>query len=152
METPADILVWTTAAALLAAAVLTLARILPAQNIAMILGSLAAYEAALETVQAGPHSLWRGLLLWPATIVLARAGCRWILRSWRRDWNYGLLLIVMAGATAALVEFAVTPSGSRWAFAAKLAAIRFASTALCLFVLSPWFISKLPHEPRHHAR
>lgn len=121
---------------------LVLARTLPMQNVALIFSSLMAWEWALETVWIKSNSPWGALLFWPATIVLARLGCRWILRR-KRDWNYGTWLIVTASALTSLVQFA---------FAPKLAAIRFVSTALCLFILSPWFISKFPQQPQNHAQ
>jgi hypothetical protein len=141
-----------TVAGLVVAAALALARTLPAQNVAMILGSLAAVEWALETIWAGPNSLWLGLLFWPATIVLARAGCRWFLRRWRQDWNYGIWLVLLVGAAAALVQFATAFSGFTRVAAAKLAVIRLASTAVCLLSLSPWFISKFPQQPHNHTQ
>jgi len=138
-------------AGLLVAAALVLARALPPQNVALILGSLIAGEMALETLWTGPASLWRGSLFWPAIIVLARVGGRWILRRRREDWNYGVWLIVLASAVAALVQFAIALSGATWSAALKLSVVRFGAAALCLFWLAPWFISKLPQQPQDHA-
>jgi hypothetical protein len=140
------------AAGLLAAAALALARALPAQNVALIMGGLIVWEVALETVWNGRCLLRSGLLYWPAITVLARVGCRWILRRRRQDWNYGIWLIFMASMTVALAQLAIALAGSTWAIAAKLAAIRFASTAACLVFLSPWFISKFPQQPKKHAQ
>jgi hypothetical protein len=132
-------------------AITVLARALPTQNVAMILGSLIACEMALEAVWKAPDSLWRGWLFWPAMLVLARVGARWILRRRRRDWNYGVWLIVIASVVAAAVQFAMALSGSKWSVALKLSAVRFVASAFCLFWLSPWFISKLPQQPEDHA-
>jgi hypothetical protein len=140
-----------TVAVLLVAAAVVLARALPAQNVALILGSLIACEVALESVWIGPDSLWRGWFFWPAIVVLARVGGRWILRRRRPDWNYGVWLIVLASAVAALVQFAIALSGAKWSVALKLSAVRFGASALCLFWLSPWFISKLPQQPQDQA-
>lgn len=119
-------------------------RALPAQNVAMILASLAAFEAVLESVLNSHFALgWTGLLFWPATIVLARIGCRWILRRWKQDWNYGIWLVVIASVTVALVQFEMACIGLPWTVAIKLSSIRLIATAFCLVSLSPWFISKL---------
>jgi hypothetical protein len=117
-----------------------LAQALPAQNAALILGVLIGCEYVLETIWNG--RVWAGtdLTFWPATVVLTRVACRWILRHWRQDWNYGIWLIVMASTVVALSQFIIALDSS-------LAAIRFAATAFCLFFLSPWFISKLPQQP-----
>ena len=138
-------------AGLLLAAALGLARALPAQNVALILGSLIACEMALEAGWIRPYSLLPGLLFWPAVTILARMGGRWLLRRRRQDWNYGVWLIVLASAVAALVQFAIALAGAKWSVALKLSAVRFAAAALCLFWLSPWFISKLPQQPQDHA-
>jgi hypothetical protein len=138
-------------AVLLALAALVLARTLPAQNVALILGSLIAFEIALESVWNGPASLWAGWFFWPAIIVLARVGGRWLLRRRRQDWNYGVWLIVLASAVAALAQFAIALSDVKWPVALKLSAVRFGAAAFCLFWLSPWFISKLPQQPQDHA-
>jgi hypothetical protein len=135
----------------LLAAALALARALPAQNVALILGSLIAWEMALEAFWPGPGSLWHGWVFWPAMVVLARVGCRWILRRWRQDWNYGVWLIVLAGAVAALAQFILALSDTAWIGVAKVSAIRFVSTAFCLFWLSPFFISKFPQQPQKRA-
>src|SRR5580704_13857364 len=135
------------AAVLLVAAAWVLARELPAQNIALIVGCLVASEIALHTFWGGSGLLWRDVLdvlFWPAMVLWARIGCRWFLRRWRQNWNYGVSLIVLAGAAAALVQFAVVLSAAEWNVALKLSVIRFAAAAFCLFWLSPWFISKLP--------
>jgi hypothetical protein len=131
---------------------LVLARTLPLQNVALIFSSLIACEWALETVWIKSNLPWGGLLIWPATIVLVRVGCRWILRRWRQDWNYGLWLIFLVSAAVALAQFTFARVGSPRAFAARMAAVRFAATAVCLFFLSPWFISKFPQQPHNHAQ
>jgi hypothetical protein len=129
-----------------------LARALPAQNVALILGVLIGCEFALEIVWQGRILAGGDLAFWPAMVVLARVACRWILRHWRRDWKYGSWLIAMASMTVALLQFVLAPAGSPWALAAKLASLRLAATAFCLFFLSPWFISKLPQQPHDHAQ
>jgi hypothetical protein len=145
-------LVSITAAVLLVAAARVLARALPLQNVALIIGSLIASELALHAVWAGPGLFWRDLLFWPAMVLWARVGGRWLLRRRRQDWNYGVWLIVLASATAALAQFAIALSGATWSAAVKLSAIRFAAAAFCLFWLSPWFISKLPQQPQERAQ
>jgi len=137
---------------LLVAAARLLARALPAQNVALILGSLIVSELALHAVWTGPGLLWRDLLFWPAMVIWARVGGRWLLRRRRQDWNYGVWLIVLASATAALAQFALALSGATWSEAVRLSAIRFAVAAFCLFWLSPWFISKLPQQPQERAQ
>jgi hypothetical protein len=139
------------AAGLFAAAALLLTRALPAQNVALILGSLIACEILLEALWGASDSLWRGWLCWPAVLALTRIGWRRILRRWRHEWNYGVWLIILASATTALLQFAVTLSDAKWSVALKLSAVRFAAAAICLFWLSPWFISKLPQQPQDHA-
>jgi hypothetical protein len=138
---------------LVTAAALVLARGLPTQNVALILGSLIAFEVMLEGAWAGLDSAWRGWFFWPAFIVLARAGVRWVLRRWRRDWNYGVWLIVLASAVVALAQWTVALlfSDAKWPVAFKLSAVRFGASAFCLFWLAPWFISKLPQQPQDHA-
>ncbi len=136
---------------LLLAATLALARPLPAQNVAFILVSLVACEIVLEAVLPGFSSQWRGWLFWPSVIVWSRVGGRWFLRLRRKDWNYGLWLILLAGAVAALVQFSLARRIGNLSIALKLSAIRFAASAFCLFCLSPWFISKLPQQPQDHA-
>jgi len=131
------------AALLLAWAAWLLARALPVQNIALILGALLVCEFALESIYNGGVLLGISLLFWPATIILARIGVRWILRRWRQGWNYGVWLILLASATAAGLQCVV---------AVKLWPIRFATTVFCLFFLSPWFISKFPQQPHDHAQ
>ncbi len=143
-----NVLVSIAVAVLLASAALLLARALPAQNIVLILGSLIAWEVALEAVSPGTGSPWRGWLFWPAVVVLARVGGRSILRRRRQDWNYGVWLIVLAGAVVALIQFAFALFGAPWTVAAKLAGVRFASTAFCLFWLTPWLIAKFIPPPR----
>jgi hypothetical protein len=140
-----------TVAGLMAAAALMLARTLPAQNVAVILGGLIACEIALEALWIASDSPWRASLFWPAVIVLARMGGRWILRRRRADWNYGVWLILLASGVAALVELAIALYGAKWPAALKLSAGRFGAAAFCLFWLSPWFISKLPQQPQDHA-
>jgi hypothetical protein len=105
----------------------------------------------LEAVLPGSSSQWRGWFFWPAIIVLSRVGGRWFLRLRRKDWKYGLWLILLASVVAALVEFALTLRGVNLSVALKLSAIRFGASAFCLFWLSPWFISKLPQQPQDHA-
>jgi hypothetical protein len=134
---------------LFVAAALELRRSLPAQNIAMILVVLMAGEAAAEAVWTGRAPSWRACLFWPAAIVLARAAGRWGLR--RRRTNYGLRLVFVGGAAAALAQLALALPGASWAAALKLAAARFGLTAVCLFWLAPWFISKFPRQPKDHA-
>ena len=140
------------AAVLLAMAARVLARVLPAQNVALIIGCLIASELALHVLwtDAGLHLA--NLFFWPAAVIWARIGSRWFLRRGRRDWNYGLWLIVLASAVVALMQFAVTIPGASLTSAARLSAIRFAVTAFCLFWLSPWFISKLPQQPQQRAQ
>src|SRR5580692_6430751 len=106
-----------TVAVLIAAAALVLARILPVQNVALILGCLIACEIVLEALWITADSLWRASLFWPAVIVLARTGGRWLLRRRREDWNYGVWLILLASAVAALLQFAVALSGAKWSVA-----------------------------------
>jgi hypothetical protein len=126
-----------------------LARTLPLQNVALILGVMIGCEFALENI-------WKGggmpLLFWPAVTVLGRVGWRRMLRHRRQEWNYGIWLALLASTTVALLQFVIALAGSPWAFAAKLAAIRFAMSGVCLFFLSPWFISKLPQQPHDHAQ
>jgi hypothetical protein len=138
-------------AGLFVAAALVLARALPVQNVALILCSLIACEVVLATVWKASDSLWRGWLFWPAFLVLARAGGRWILRRRHADWNYGVWLVVLASAVTALAQFAISLSGAKWSVALKLSAVRFGAAAFCLFWLSPWFISKFPKQPQDHA-
>jgi hypothetical protein len=147
-----DVLITMAAAALLVAAARVLARALPAQNVALIVGSLIASELALQAVCVGAVWIWPELLFWPALIIWARIGIRWFLRRQRQDWNYGFWLIAMAGAVMALVQFAMAFSGANRGAAVKLSGIRFAATAFCLFWLSPWFISKLPQQPQQRAQ
>ena len=131
------------AALLLVWSVWLLARALPVQNIALIVGALMACEFALESIYNGGSLLGISLLFWPATIILARIGVRWILRRWRQDWNYGVWLILLASTIVAGLQLVV---------AVKLSAIRFGVTAFCLFFLSPWFISKFPQQPQDHTQ
>jgi hypothetical protein len=128
-----------------------LSRTLPTQNVALILVSLVACEFLVEAVVPGFSSSWRGFFFWPAILVLARAGGRWFLRLRRKNWNYGVWLIVLASAVAALAQFCIAFPGANWSAALKLSAIRFGVSAFCLFWLSPWFISKLPQQPQDQA-
>ena len=146
-----DKLVSIAAAVLLLAAAWVLARALPAQNIALIVGGLIALEIVLHAFWGGPGLLWRDLLFWPAMVLWARVGVRWFLRRRRQDWDYGAWLIVLASAAVAFVQFAIAFSGADWSVAVKLCAVRFAAAAFCLFWLSPWFISKLPQQPQDHT-
>lgn len=139
-------------AVLLVAAARVLARTLPAQNLALIIGGLIASELAFHALWADPGLLWADLLFWPAMVLWARIGSRWFLRRSRRSWNYGVWLIVLASTAATLIQFAITLPGASLGAAAKLAAIRFAVTAICLFWLSPWFISKFPQQPQERAQ
>jgi hypothetical protein len=136
---------------LLLAAALALARTLPAQNVAFILVSLVACEIVLQAVLRGFSSQWQGWLFWPAILVLSRVGARWFLRLRRKDWNYGLWLILLAGAVAASVQFALALRIGNMSVALKLSAIRLGASAFCLFWVTPWFISKLPQQPQDHA-
>jgi hypothetical protein len=138
-------------AGLFAAAALLLTRTLPPQNVALILGGLIACEILLEALWIASDALWRGWLFWPSFLVLTRMGWRWILRRWNANWHYGICLIVLASATAALLQFAIALPAAEWSVAPKLSAVRFAAAAVCLFWLSPWFISKLPQQPQDHA-
>jgi hypothetical protein len=138
-------------ASLFTAAALVLARALPVQNVALIFCSLIVCEVLLAAVWKASDALWRGWFFWPAFLVLARTAWRWILRRWRAEWNYGVWLIVLASAAAALLQFAIALSGAKWSVALKLSGVRFAAAAFCLFWLSPWFISKLPQQPQDHA-
>jgi hypothetical protein len=147
-----NMLVLMVAVVLLAVAAALLARTLPAQNIAFILVSLIACEMALEAFSADLALSWRGWIFWPAVVVLARVAFRWILRRWRQDWNYGAWLILLASAALALAQFALTLFDAGLSSALRGAALRFGSTALCLFVLTPWFISKLPQQPQERAQ
>jgi hypothetical protein len=135
------------AAVLLVFSALVLSRALPAQNVALILGLLAACELALETVWNGTLSFGGGLAFWPAMVVLARMGARRMLRRRRQDWNYGVWLIFLASAAVALVQLAVLAMNAPGDAPLKFSVIRFAATAFCLFILSPWFILKLPQQP-----
>jgi hypothetical protein len=136
----------------LALAVLVLARSLPAQNIAFILGCLIAWEIALQTVWGELASLRPGWLFWPMLVVWARIVVRWILRLRRKNWNYGFLLILLAGAGTAALQFACAAVSATRSVALEVAAIRLGSTVVCLLFLTPWFISKLPQQPHHHAQ
>jgi len=146
------VLVSMSAAVLLVTATRLLVRALPAQNIALIVGGLIASEIVLHAFWAGHELLWRDLFFWPAVILWARVGVRWFLRRRRRDWNYGIWLIILASASVALLQFAIAFSGANLSVALKLSAIRFAAAAFCLFWLSPWFISKLPQQPQERAQ
>ena len=137
---------------LLALSAWLLARALPAQNIALIIAVLILCEGALETILHGGSRPRNGVLFWPAIIILTRVGARWVLRLWRKDWKYGFWLILLTGVAMTLAQFAIALAGSTWAVAAKLAAIRFGVTAVCLFFLSPWFISKFPQQPQDHTQ
>jgi hypothetical protein len=137
--------------ALLVAAAQILSRSLPAQNIALIVGSLVAAEFVFSTIGFGSGALWRNLLFWPAVILWTRIVTRWFLRRWRKDWNYGIWLIILASAGVALAQLALTFFALGWSTAIKQSSARFAEAGLCLFCLSPWFISKLPQEPHKHA-
>jgi hypothetical protein len=139
-------------ALLLALAALTLARTLPAQNIAFIVAILIASELALETIWNRSFAWTSAWCFWPAIIILARVWGRWILRCLRKDWNYGIWLIFLVGIVTALLQFATTWAGANWSLAIKLCALRFAATAFCLFWLSPWFISKFPQQPQERAQ
>jgi len=145
-------LITITAAVPLVTAGWILTRSLPAQNVVLIVGSLMAAECLLQIVRAHPDAHWPGLLFWPAMVLWARLGTRWLLRSWRKDWNYGIWLIVLAGSATALLQFAIAMSGVRWNVAAQQAGVRFAEAAVSLFLLSPWFISKLPQQPQERAQ
>jgi hypothetical protein len=147
-----DILVSMATVVMLVAAAWFLARALPPQNVALIVGSLIAAELALQDSWAGPGLLWRDVLFWPAMVLWARIGGRWFLRRRRQDWNYGVWLIALASAAAALVQFTVALPGVKWSVAVRLSALRFAVAAFCLFWLSPWFISKLPQQPQERAQ
>jgi ABC-type iron transport system FetAB permease component len=151
------LVVFMAAGVLLAGSGLALARTLPAQNVALILGLLVAGEFALEAIWNGKAALTDGLTFWPAMVVLARMGARRMLRRRRQDWNYGVWLILLSGAAVALVQFALSAMNANSNATLthsplKLSAIRFAATAVCLFVLAPWFISKLPQQPKNHAQ
>jgi hypothetical protein len=136
------------AVVLLATAAALLARALPAQNVALIMVVLLAWEMALQAFCFGGEHLWRGWLFWPAMVIWARVVCRWMLRRRRQDWNYGVWLVLFASATTALAQWGLVFYGAAWTVALKFSAMRFASTAVCLFFLSPWFISKLPQQPQ----
>jgi hypothetical protein len=140
------------AAVLLVAAARVLARALPAQNVALIVGGLIASELALHAIWASFGLPWRDLLFWPAMVLWARVGGRWFLRRRRQDWNYGVWLIVLASAAVALAQFAIALCAANWSVAVKLSAIRFAAAAFCLFWLAPWFISKLAQQPQERAQ
>jgi hypothetical protein len=79
-------------------------------------------------------------------------GSRWILRRRRQDWNYGVWLLVLASAAAAMAQFAMALAGATCAVAFKASAIRFASTFVCLFWLAPWFVSKFAQKPEEQAK
>ena len=143
-----NILVTITVASLLAGAALALTRRLPVQNAALILGLLIGWEMALEAAWPGAGQPWVGWLFWPAVIVLARTGVRWLLRCWWQDRRYGFWLILLAGAAAALAQFSIALDSAGWGVALKLSAIRFAAVAFALFWLSPWFIAKSIQQPR----
>jgi len=71
---------------------------------------------------------------------------RWILRLRRKNWNYGFLLILLAGAGTAALQFACAAVSATRSVALEVAAIRLGSTVVCLLFLTPWFISKLPQQ------
>jgi uncharacterized membrane protein YfcA len=136
---------------LLLLAAQTLTRSLPTQNVILIIGSLIAAEFLLQILWVYPDAHWSALLFWPTMILWARIGTRWFLRRSRRDWNYGVCLIILASAAVALLNFAVALSRVTWSVAAQQSGVRFAEAAFCLFLLSPWFISKLPQQPQERA-
>jgi hypothetical protein len=149
---PMDLILTMTVSPLLVVAAWALARALPAQNVALIIGSLVASEWVVQAVGPMPGAPWRDLLFWPAIILWARIAGRWFLRRSRQDWNYGVWLIALAGAATALVQFAVALSEGPWSVACKRSGFRFVEVAFCLFWLSPWFISKLPQQPQQRAQ
>jgi len=139
-------------ALMLVGAVIVLGRRLPKQNVALIMGGLIAWEIALGAALPNSDYLWCGWLFWPAFIVLARAGIRRMLRYYKQYWNYGIWLFLLASTAAALMQFAFLLVISTWSIAVRASLVRFGSTAFCLFVLAPWFISKLPQQPHDHAQ
>jgi hypothetical protein len=119
--------------ACLLAAALVLMRFLPAQNVAFIVLFLATIEAALEFWnQAG--NLEEGAMFWPGAIILSRAAGQRLLKPWRQSRNYGLFLIGLTSVVTAVLQlFLDSP---------QRAAGRFCATAICLLVLTPWFLQK----------
>jgi hypothetical protein len=139
------------AAILLVSAIQALARTLPLQNIALIVGSLMALELVLQIVWQSPGAVWCDLLFWPATIIWSRIVIRWALRRRRQEWNYGICLVVLASAATALLQLSLALAGTSWSVAIKHAGVRFAEAAVCLCWLAPWFISKLSQKPQEQA-
>jgi hypothetical protein len=134
----------------LAGAMQVLGRALPAQNIAFIACSLVAAEFVLQVIW-GKSGLGQ-LLFWPAIIIWARIVSRWFLRRNRQNWNYGIWLIVLASAGVALLQFTFAFLAAGWNAAVNQSSVRFVEAGVCLFWLSPWFISKLPQQPHERAQ
>jgi hypothetical protein len=119
-------------ACLLAGAV-ALVRFLPAQNVAFIIVFLAGVEVALE-YRNGTEVLLDGAMFWPGAVILMRTSAQVLLKPWRQRRHYGLLLIGAASCAVA---------GLALAFDSPQAAIsRFCVTAVCLLLLTPWFLQK----------
>lgn len=117
----------------LLAAALVLLRVLPAQNVAFIILCLAAVEAALEFWNHA-RNLPEGAMFWTGAIILLRTAGQILLKPWRQDRNYGLYLIGLASGGATGLQWLLDPAQS--------AAGRFLLTAICLTVLTPWFLQK----------
>jgi hypothetical protein len=117
---------------LLAAAV-ALGHFLPAQNIAFIILFLGAVEAALE-FWLHMRNFEDGAMFWPGAIILLRMAGQRLLRPWRQARNYGLFLIGLTSVAAAVLQMCF---GST-----ETAAGRMCLTAICLVLLTPWFLQK----------
>lgn len=138
-----------------------LARLLPAQNVLLIMvvlfaaeGALGYYLIDLSRVEiTGP--LWPYIegsaLLWTAVVLLSRRLSQVILRPWREEKYYGLWLLGMSGVGAALFQFGwpgLNPDEMDMGTAAELAAIRGVTTIVLLACLMPWFLRKYPTRHR----
>jgi hypothetical protein len=120
-------------AACLLAAMVALARSLPAQNVAFIVACLAAVEACVE-YWTHAADLKSGVLFWPGAILLFRAAGQVPLKPLRQNKNYGLFLLCLASGAAAALQILFAPP--------IMAAGRFCLTAVCLLLLTPWFLQK----------
>jgi hypothetical protein len=115
------------------AAAAALGRVLPTQNVAFIFGLLGAVEAAYEFSRGG-ENLLAGAIFWPGAIIFSRMAAQMLLKPWRRNRNYGWLLLGLASCLPAVVSLILDSP--------MQAAVRFCMTAACLFALAPWFIQK----------
>jgi hypothetical protein len=128
-----SILIYIASFAVLLAGVVILSRYLPAQNVAFIILILAGVEAGVELWQES--DAWvQAAFFWPGAIILLRAGCQQIMKQWRHARNYGLVILGMTSVGAAAVQMC---GGSL-----EACVLRFVTTAVCLFFLTPWLIPK----------